>query len=49
MGSGDVGQGLHSRGISVEPLVIELVLGFVTQGLMGAHRLVGAVPGQQPV
>ena len=27
--------------------MIELVRGLVTQGLMRAHRLVGAVPGQE--
>ena len=46
-GSGDIGQYLLSRSISIEPMVIELVRGLVTQGLMGAHRLVGAIPGQQ--
>ena len=45
IGSGDIGQGLLSRCISIEPVVVELVRGLVTQGLMGAHRLVGVIPG----
>ena len=47
MGSGDIGQDPLSRCISIEPVVIERVRGLVTQGLMGAHRLVGVIPGQE--
>ena len=46
-GLGDIGQDLLSRYISIEPVVIELVRGLVTQGLMWEHRLAGAVPGQE--
>ena len=47
IGLGNIGRGLLSRRICVKPVVVELVRSVVTQGLMGAHRLVGVIPGQQ--
>ena len=47
MGSGHIGQPLLSTGVGGEPAPIQLVWGLVAEGLMGARRLTGPVPGQE--
>lgn len=46
-GSVHIGQYLLSSIMLIEPVLIELLRGFVTQGLVRPHLLVDLVPGEE--